>query len=149
MMPSRTSAAIGAVAFAALSACAQPQPEPPPPSTPPATSPRPAYPTTTHVTLFQFPDPTNAKACRVVALPYHAWVARDGDIVWDIVDDYCRTEAAYAIVSADPGAVEEVTTNPEPRKKKGKFRGRERGKRYKYTVRLGTYEHDPEFEPWP
>jgi hypothetical protein len=143
MMHRRTSAAIGAVAFAALSACAQPQAAPPPATAPPA------YPTTTHVTLFQFPDPTNAKACRVVALPYHAWVARDGDIVWDIVDDYCRTEAAYAIVSADAGAVEEVTTNPEPRKKKGKFRGRERGKRYKYTVRLGTYEHDPEFEPWP
>jgi hypothetical protein len=147
MMPSRTSAAIGAVAFAALSACAQPEAAPPP-STTPATA-QPAYPTTTHVTLFQFPDPTNAKACRVVALPYHAWVARDGDIVWDIVDDYCKTDAAYAIVSADAGAVEEVATNPEPRKKKGKFRGRERGKRYKYTVRLGTYEHDPEFEIWP
>jgi hypothetical protein len=148
MMHSRTSAAIGAVAFAALSACAQPQAAPPPSTAPPATAP-PAYPTTTHVTLFQFPDPTNAKACRVVALPYHAWVARDGDIVWDIVDDYCRTEAAYAIVSADAGAVEEVTAKPRAPQEEGEVQGRERGKRYKYTVRLGTYDHDPEFEPWP
>jgi hypothetical protein len=149
MMHSRTLTAIGAVALAGLSACAQPQSAPPPSATAPATAPQPTYPTTTHVTLFQFPDPTNAKACRVVALPYHAWVARDGDIVWDIVDDYCRTEAAYAIVSDDAGAVEEIAANPEPRKKRAKFRGRERGKRYKYTVRLGTYVHDPEFELWP
>jgi len=149
MMHRRTVAAIGAVVCAALSACAQPQPGPPPATTPPASAPPPAYPTTTHVTLFQFPDPTNPKACRVAALPYHAWVARDGDIVWDIVEDYCRTDAAYSIVSEDAGAVEEVAANPEARKKKGKFRGRERGKRYKYTVRLGAYAHDPEFEIWP
>jgi hypothetical protein len=141
---------MGAVVFTGLLvACTQSQPAPPPATTPPTTIPHPEYPTTTHVTLFQFPDPTNPKACRVVALPYHAWVTRDGDIVWDVVDDYCQTAAPYAFVPADAGAVEEVAANPEPRKKKGKFRGTQLGKRYKYTVRLGGYSHDPEFEIWP
>ena len=132
-------AAIGAVAFAALSACAQPRAS--------ATTPRHAAGGLTTTTSRSSSRSTTQWLRGGPSLS--RVVARDGDIVWDIVDDFTVGRGRVLIVSADPGAVEEVATNPEPRKKKGKFRGRERGKRYKYTVRLGAYVHDPEFEPWP
>lgn len=141
---------LGALALTALvAACAQPGSSPLPTTTTTTMPPHAEYPTTTHVTLFQFPDPGSAKACGVVALPYHAWVVEEGDIVWDVVDDYCKTTAAYSLEFTDPTAAQVDTTTLPQKKKKAKFKGKQKGQQYKYTVKLGTFVHDPEFEIWP
>ena len=63
---------LGILAVIPLMACGRPESTPPPAPVP---TPHAEYPDTTHVTLFQFPDPDTNPAtrvkCRVVALPAH------------------------------------------------------------------------------
>jgi hypothetical protein len=140
---------LGVVALIPLvTACARPESSPPATTTTTIPAP-PEYPTTTHVTLFQFPDPSTKGKCGVVALPYHAWVAEEGDIVWDVVDDYCKTTDAYAIVFDDSTAGQIDANSLKDKKKKAKFKGKNKKTQYKYTVKLGGFTHDPEFEIWP
>jgi hypothetical protein len=101
------------------------------------------------VTLFQFPDPNRKGKCGVVALPYHAWVAEEGDIVWEVVEDYCQTKDAYEIVFNDATAGQIDTNSLKDKKKKAKFKGKNKKTLYKYAVKLGGFTHDPEFEIWP
>jgi hypothetical protein len=129
-----------------LSGCARTEQTPPPPSPTPSATPTPMYPTTAYITLLEYPSP---KGCRVVALPYHAWVAAKGDIEWDVVDDACpnagKLEIKFAedVVDLDQGSL-------QTKKLKGKVKDKAQdSKPYKYSVTLGTLVHDPEIEIWP
>jgi hypothetical protein len=125
---------------AVLCACAQ---QPPPPT--PSPTPTPMYPTTAYITLFEYPIPGG---CGVVAIPYHAWVARDGDIVWDVVNEACPSAGDVEIEFAEKDIVE-LDRESLKNKKKGKVKAKD-FKPHKYTVILDKkFKHDPEIEIWP
>jgi len=141
---------------AILCACTRqpPSPTPSPTTTPPP--PEEEYSTTTHVTLLVYPL---RRGCAVVAIPYYAFVKKDGHIVWDIVDDACPTADKVEISFAESGiVVVEMESDETPagaaaraphRKKKGKITGAADKQPHKYTVTLGSFVHDPEIEIWP
>jgi hypothetical protein len=130
-----------------LSGCAATGQTPPPPSPTPSPTPTPMYPKTAYITLFEYPSD---KGCRVVALPYHAWVAKDGDIEWDVVDDACPNAGKLEIKFAEDGIVELDQASLQTKKKKGKVKDKAQDyKPHKYSVILGTLVHDPEIEIWP
>jgi hypothetical protein len=136
-------AAVALALSALLSACTEPAS--PPPATPtPAPTPTPMYPKTAYITLFEYPV---AGGCRVVAIPYHAWVATGGDIVWDVVNDACPNAGDPQITFTDSGIVD-LDAQPPVKKKTGKVRATD-NKPHKYSVALGAFTHDPEIQIWP
>jgi hypothetical protein len=102
-------------------------------------------PSETYVTLFEYPI---AHGCGVVAIPFHAYVPEGGTIVWDVVNDACQTSPDLTLEFADPSSVQ-VDDKATPKRKRARLLARERGKPYKYSVHLGTFVHDPEYEIWP
>jgi hypothetical protein len=144
-----------ALGLSALLAACQPAPSPAPSPTPPPTTtpPAEAYQTVTYVTLLAYPYKSG---CAVVAIPYHAYVKKDGDIVWDIVDDACpvtKVEIKFAeanIVELESDESPAAKHAPVPHKqKKGKVKGAADKIPHKYTVTVDGFSHDPEIEIWP
>ena len=132
------------IASALLAACAAPASSPPPPTPSPTATP-PLVPSETYVTLFEYPV---GHGCGVVAIPYHAWVPAGGTIVWDVVDDACKTSPDLTLDFADPSSVQ-PDEKPTRKQKRARVVAREKGRPYKYTVHLGSFVHDPEYEIWP
>jgi len=128
-----------------LSGCARTEQTPPPPSPTPSPTPTPMYPKTAYITLFEYPI---ANGCGVVALPYHAWVAKDGDIVWDVVNDACPKAGEPKIEFAEANVVDLDQDSLQTKKKKGKVKAQDYNP-HKYSVSLGAFKHDPEIEIWP
>jgi hypothetical protein len=134
------------ITAALLGACgAPPGASPPPPTPTPSPTPTPVVmPPETYVTLFEYPV---ARGCGVVAIPYHAHVREGGTIVWDVVDDACKSSPDLTLEFTDPSTVD-VDQNPTRKQKKARVLAQDR-KAHKYTVHLGDFVHDPEYEVWP